>query len=328
VSAGAPAGGRPELSVVAPVHNEQALLGAFHARVCAAVDPVVEDWELVLVDDGSTDDSPALLAALAAHDPRVRVLTLSRNFGHQAAITAGIDTARGRAVVLIDSDLQDPPEVIPAMLERWRGGAEVVYGVRTDRAGERRSKTATARWYYRLLSSLSDTPVPEGAGDFRLLDARVVAAVAGMRETDRYLRGMVAWAGFRQEPLPYARDARAAGETKYTWRRMVRLAFDGITGFSDRPLRLVTGLGFVITALAFAYSAWVVVSSLVWSDRSISGYPSLMAVVLFLGGVQLLSVGILGTYVGRIHRESKRRPLYLVAHDTGRPGPGPVGDGG
>jgi dolichol-phosphate mannosyltransferase len=322
---------RPELSVVAPVRDEEALLARFHQRVTDAVGPAVDDWELVLVDDGSRDGTPKLLADLAVADPRVRVLTLSRNFGHQAAITAGLDAARGRAVVLIDSDLQDPPELIPAMVERWRAGAEVVYGVRTERAGEGRAKVTTARWYYRLLGALSDTPVPEGAGDFRLLDGKVVDALRTMRETDRYLRGMVSWAGFRQEPLRYARDARAAGETKYTWRRMVRLAFDGITGFSDRPLRLVTGLGFVVTLLAFCYSAWIVISSLLWEDRQIAGYPSLMAVLLFLGGVQLLSIGILGTYVGRIYRETKRRPLYLVADDTGAPGtaggPGAVADG-
>jgi dolichol-phosphate mannosyltransferase len=312
----------PLVSVIAPVHDEEDVLVEFHRRVVAALEGAGERFELVLVDDGSTDATPALLRELAASDPRVRVVELSRNFGHQLALTAGIDHARGDAVVAIDADLQDPPEVIPAMLERWREGYQVVYGVRTARAGERGGKRLTAHWFYRVVNRLSDVELPPDSGDFRLLDRRVVEVLKGMREDSRYLRGMVAWVGFKQVALPYARDARHAGETKFTWGRMARFALDGITSFSERPLRVAMGLGALVTSTAFLYTAWVVVTSILDPSRSIRGFTSLLAAVLFLGGVQLLGIGVLGMYVGRIFRATKGRPLYVVAETVEGPCPG------
>jgi dolichol-phosphate mannosyltransferase len=246
------------------------------------------------------------------------VLSFSRNFGHQVAISAGIDAARGDAVVVIDADLQDPPEVIAEMYARWSEDNKVVYGVRTRRDGERPTKKLTARWFYRLLGRLSDTPMTADSGDFRLLDRLVVEALKGMREENRYLRGMVSWVGFTQCGVEYEREPRAAGETKYTWRRMLRFAADGITSFSDRPLRVAVQLGTLVTLTSFLYGGWLVIGKLINPDRSLPGYTSLLVAVLFLGGIQLLTIGILGSYIGRIYTETKRRPLYIVAETIER----------
>ena len=301
------------ISVVAPVFNEHDVLDAFIRRLLVLLDRLGEPAEAVLVDDGSTDGSLELLRKMVHDDPRLRVVALSRNFGHQRAITAGLEHARGDAVVVIDADLQDPPEVITEMVQRWREGNRVVYGVRTSRQGERTSKKVTSRWFYRLLSRISDTPVTRDSGDFRLLDRRVVDALLTMPEENRYLRGMVSWVGFRQCAVEYTREPRHAGTTKYTWRRMTGLAIDAITSFSDRPLRLAIQIGSVVTTSAFLYGLWVIIGKIVNPSRAIPGYTSLLIAVLFLGGVQLLTIGILGTYVSRIYRESKRRPLYVVA---------------
>ena len=301
------------ISVVAPVFNEHDVLDAFIRRLLGVLDGLGEPAEAVLVDDGSTDGSLELLRKMVHDDPRLRVVALSRNFGHQRAITAGLEHARGDAVVVIDADLQDPPEVITEMVQRWREGNRVVYGVRTSRQGERTSKKVTSRWFYRLLSRISDTPVTRDSGDFRLLDRRVVDALLTMPEENRYLRGMVSWVGFRQCAVEYTREPRHAGTTKYTWRRMTGLAIDAITSFSDRPLRLAIQIGSVVTTSAFLYGLWVIIGKIVNPSRAIPGYTSLLIAVLFLGGVQLLTIGILGTYVSRIYRESKRRPLYVVA---------------
>jgi len=307
------------ISIVAPVFDEEDVLQEFYERVTKVMAGVGEPYEFVFVDDGSRDGSFKLLRDFATNDGNVRVVSLSRNFGHQLAITAGLDRAQGDAVIVIDADLQDPPEVIPAMLEQWRAGIKVVYGVRTARAGESRSKLTTARWFYRMLGKLSDTPVPSDAGDFRLLDRQVVDTLGTMREDSRYLRGMVSWVGFRQAAVGYERDARRAGTTKFTLRKMLRFATDGVTSFSDRPLKLATQLGVLITLSSFVYAAWVLISAALDPNRAFRGYPTLLAAVLFLGGVQLLSIGILGTYVARIYRESKRRPLYVVAEEIGAP---------
>ena len=305
----------PLLSVVVPVFCEEEGLAEFYARtttVIEAIEPGV-DHELVFVDDGSTDGSLGVLHELAENDSRVRVVELSRNFGHQAAITSGIDHARGDAVVVIDADLQDPPEVIADMVGRWREGYRVVYGVRRARAGETRRKRFTAAAYYRLLRHLSDTPIPVDCGDFRLLDRRVVEALSGLREESRYLRGLVSWVGFSQCGIDYDRDERCAGYTKFTTARMLRLAVDGITSFSAKPLRMSIQLGLLTTLCSLALAAWVVGGKLLWPENSIPGYTTLMLVVLFLGGVQLLSLGVVGEYLARTYRESKRRPLYIVA---------------
>jgi len=296
------------LSVVAPVYNEEALLEEFYARACAALDGL--RFELVLVDDGSTDGSPELLARLASVDPRVHVVYLSRNFGHQTALTAGLDHARGDAVVMLDADLQDPPELIPRMLDHWRAGCDVVYAVREHREGESRFKLATARWFYRLFDKLAQVELQHNAGDFRLLDRQALDALLSMRERSRFLRGMTVWVGYRQAAVPYRRDPRHAGETKYTLGRMLRFSLDAISSFSHRPLQLATLLGFLISTLAFV--AIPVVVALRIAGSYLPGFGTVTIAVLLLGGIQLIAIGIIGEYVGRIYDEVKGRPLYLV----------------
>ncbi len=296
------------LSVVAPMYEEEALVDAFHARVCAALDGL--PFELVLVDDGSRDRTPQLLADLAARDERVRVVYLSRNFGHQTAITAGLDHARGDAVVMIDADLQDPPELIPEMIEHWRRGVDVVYAVRKRREGETRFKLMTARWFYKLFSTLGDVALEPDSGDFRLLDRAPLEALLSMRERNRFLRGMTVWIGYTQTAVPYERDARHAGETKYTLRRMVTFSLDAISSFSHRPLQLATLVGFFCAALAFVLIPIIV--GLRIAGSYLPGFGTITIAVLLLGGIQLMAIGLIGEYVGRIYDEVKRRPLYLV----------------
>jgi dolichol-phosphate mannosyltransferase len=306
---------RPLVSVVCPVHNEEAGLKEFYdrtTRAMEAIEPPVEH-EVIFVNDGSTDESLALMRKLCEDDRRARVIDLSRNFGHQLAITSGMDHARGDAVVVIDSDLQDPPEVIAEMVERWRDGYKVVYGVRSRREGESGLKLLTAKLFYRLLRRISDTELPVDSGDFRLLDRAVIEVLKGIREENRYIRGLVAWAGFSQTGVEYRRDQRYAGESKFTLAKMARFAVDAITSFSERPLRFATQLGLLITVATGLLAAWIVASRLLTPDDSFPGFASLMVVILFLGGVQLLCIGLLGEYVGRIYRETKRRPLYVVA---------------
>lgn len=301
------------LTVVVPVFNEADGIREFHRRLTAVLaDLPTLRADIVYVDDGSRDNSFALLTNFAQADPRVTVLRLSRNFGHQAAITCGLDQAKGDAVVILDADLQDPPEVIPAMVEAWRAGADVAYGVRISRAGETWFKLTTAKYFYRLLHAVSSVDVPADAGDFRLMSRRVVDAFRDLREESRYVRGLVSWLGFQQVAVPYERDSRSAGETHYPLRRMLRLAIDGVTSFSEKPLRLATGLGALVSASAFAVGLYIVIAKLVNPDESVPGFASLATIVLFLGGVQLLAIGVLGEYMGRIFRESKHRPLYIV----------------
>jgi dolichol-phosphate mannosyltransferase len=296
------------LSVVAPVYNEEATIEEFYARVCSALDGL--QFELVLVDDGSTDRSEAELSKLASNDPRVRLVQLSRNFGHQTALTAGLDHARGDAVVMLDADLQDPPELIPRMLDHWRAGCDVVNAVREQREGESRFKLATARWFYSLFDRLAQVELQHNSGDFRLLDRRALDALLSMRERNRFLRGMTVWVGYRQAAVPYSRDRRYAGKTKYTLPKMLRFSLDAISSFSHRPLQLATLLGFVISTLAFIAIPVVVVLRILGSY--LPGFSSLTIAVLLLGGIQLIAIGIIGEYVGRIYDEVKGRPLYLV----------------
>jgi polyisoprenyl-phosphate glycosyltransferase len=296
------------LSVVAPVFNEQELIGAFHERVVAALEGL--PFELVLVDDGSSDGTPALLAQLAARDPRVRVIELSRNFGHQTALTAGLDHACGDAVVMMDADLQDPPELIPRMLEHWRAGTDVVYAVRRRREGETRFKLTTARLFYKLFDALADVPLEHDSGDFRLLDRAPLDALLAMRERNRFLRGMTVWIGYTQTAVPYERDARTAGETKYTLRRMISFSLDAISSFSHRPLQLATIVGFLCATIAFV--AIPVVIALRLAHSYLPGFGTITIVILLLGGLQLMAIGLIGEYLGRIYDEVKGRPLYLV----------------
>jgi polyisoprenyl-phosphate glycosyltransferase len=297
------------LSVVAPVFNEEATLQEFYSRVCAALQDV--PFELVLVDDGSTDGSPIALRGLAETDPRVRVVYLSRNFGHQTALTAGLDHARGNAVVMLDADLQDPPEVILRMLDHWAAGCDVVYAVREERDGESRFKLATARWFYRLFDKLAQVELQHNSGDFRLLDRRALDALLSMRERNRFLRGMTVWVGYRQAAVPYRRDPRYAGETKYTVPKMLRFSLDAISSFSHRPLQLATLLGFLISTLAFVAIPVVIILRIMGSY--LPGFGSITIAILLLGGIQLIAIGIIGEYVGRIYDEVKGRPLYLVS---------------
>src|SRR5664279_2169326 len=296
------------LSVVAPVFNEDALIDEFYARVCAALEGL--PFELVLVDDGSTDGSPMALERIAAEDPRVRVVFLSRNFGHQTALTAGLDHARGDAVVMLDADLQDPPELITTMLDHWRAGCDVVYAVREAREGESRFKLSTARWFYKLFDKLAQVELQHNSGDFRLLDRRALDALLAMRERNRFLRGMTVWVGYTQAAVPYKRDPRYAGETKYTLSKMLRFSLDAISSFSHRPLQLATLLGFAISTLAFIAIPVVIVLRLTGSY--LPGFGSITIAILLLGGIQLIAIGIIGEYVGRIYDEVKGRPLYLV----------------
>ena len=304
------------VSVVAPVYNEAELVDEFDARVSAALDGVA--FELVLVDDGSTDATAVRLERIADLDQRVRVLSLSRNFGHQTALTAGLDHARGDAVVMLDADLQDPPELIVTMLERWAAGSDVVYAVREARAGESRFKLTSARWFYALFDRLADIDLGHNSGDFRLLDRRALDALLSMRERNRFLRGMTVWVGFTQAAVPYARDPRYAGETKFTLSRMLRFSLDAILSFSDRPLQLATLLGLLISTLAFVAIPVVIVLRVL--GHYLPGFGTLTIVVLLLGGIQLTAIGIIGEYVGRIYDEVKGRPLYLVRSRRGFPG--------
>ncbi|MDW8480168.1 MAG: glycosyltransferase family 2 protein [Xanthomonadales bacterium] len=302
---------QPTLAVVVPVFEEAESLPAFHERLMRTLAGVEARATVLYVDDGSRDATPELLADFARRDPRVGVLRLSRNFGKEAALTAGLDHVEADAVVVIDADLQDPPELIPAMLERWRAGAEVVFGRRVARAGDGWFKRLSAHLFYRLLARLSDTPIPPDVGDFRLLDRRAHRAVVALRERNRFMKGLFAWIGFRQEALPYRREPRRGGRSKWRLGRLWSLAVDGITAFSSAPLRLAGPLGLLVASLAFGYGAVIIAKTLLYGDP-VPGYPSLMVVILFLGGVQLVALGILGEYLARLYLEAKGRPIYLV----------------
>jgi glycosyltransferase involved in cell wall biosynthesis len=307
----------PVYSIVAPVYNEEALVAEFCQRTIAAMEPLGEPFEIVLVNDGSRDNSPKIIRELHNNDPRIKVVNFSKNFGHQIAITAGMDYARGDAVVVIDSDLQDPPEVIPEMIKKWKEGFQVVYGVRGEREGETAFKLATASIFYRLIRKITSVDIPLDAGDFRLMDRKVVNALNQMREQKRFMRGLSVWVGFNQTGITYKRDARKAGETKYPLRKMIRFALDGITAFSYLPLQLATYFGFATAGLSLLFLIVVVVLRLTGSGESFYGQASSLVSVLFLGSVQLIFLGIIGEYLGRIYDEVKRRPLYIVAEELG-----------
>jgi len=311
------------LSVVAPVYNEEELVEAFVRRACAAVADYT--FELVLVNDGSSDATPELLDRIAADDPRVRVVHLSRNFGHQAALTAGLEHAAGDVVAMIDADLQDPPELIPRMIEQWEQGSDVVYAVRKQREGETAFKLATASWFYKLFDKLAQVDLEPNSGDFRLLDRRALDALLSMTERSRFLRGMTVWVGFRQTAVPYERDARAAGETKYTLRKMLRFSLDAIASFSHLPLQLATYAGLLSAGVAFI--AIPVVIGLHFADSYLPGFGTITILILLIGGIQLIALGVIGEYVGRIYDEVKHRPLYIVREERNRPAAGAGGTG-
>ncbi len=307
---------QPVLSVVLPIYNEEQVIPEMYSRMTSVLEGIGEPYELVLVNDGSRDKSRELLHQLHIRDPRVRVINFARNFGHQVAITAGMDYAQGDAVVVIDADLQDPPEVIAEMMDKWREGYEVVYGVRTEREGETWFKLATANLFYRLMNSITSIDIPLDAGDFRLMDRAVIQTLRAMREKRRYMRGLSVWVGFKQIPLPYRREARFAGETKYPLKKMLRFATDGITNFSLLPLQFATYMGFASAFLALVGLVVAVIGRLFWPG-ALLGQATTLVSVLFIGGVQLISLGILGEYLGRIYEEVKGRPLYIVTEALG-----------
>lgn len=301
-----------ELSVVVPVYNEEEVVAETVKRLHAVLAPLGLAYELVFVNDGSRDATLSILDGLAAGDSRIRILDLSRNFGHQAAISAGMDEARGQAVVVIDADLQDPPELIPAMLEKWREGWDVVYGQRKSRAGESWFKKASAKAFYRFLRAMTAVDIPLDTGDFRLLDRAVVEVMRQLPEQNRFVRGLVSWSGFHQTPLVYERAARFAGATKYPLRKMIRFAMDAVTGFSHKPLKIASWLGFMLSIGSFVYLIFVLVQRIFFADTTIPGWASLVIVSLFFNGVVLVILGIMGEYLGRIYDETKRRPLYVI----------------
>jgi dolichol-phosphate mannosyltransferase len=306
----------PDYSIVVPAYNEENTLAEFYARLAKVLQSLDGGSEILFVNDGSTDETEKILQQLHHKDPRVRILHLSRNFGHQVAITAGIDLAQGRACLIMDADLQDPPEVIPEMIRLWHAGFEVVYGLRKKRLGESRFKLATASLFYKALKRLAHIEIPQNVGDFRLLDRKVVDALKTLPERNRFVRGLVSWVGFRQTDLLYERDGRFAGETKYPFLKMLKFALDGITSFSATPLRLATWMGLLCSFASFLLILWVIGAKL-FTDRTVLGWASLMVVVLLIGGVQLLTIGILGEYIGRIFDEAKQRPLYLIREKIG-----------
>jgi glycosyltransferase involved in cell wall biosynthesis len=299
------------LSVIAPIYNELESLPELHRRVSQVMAGLGMPWELILVDDGSTDGSTQAILDLSRRDAHVRPVLFARNFGHQIAVTAGLDYSRGQAVVIIDADLQDPPELIPELVERWRQGYEVVYAVRAERQGETFFKRVTASVFYRLISRITDVKIPLDTGDFRLLDRQVVDAMGSMRERHRFLRGMASWVGFHQIGVPYAREARLAGETKYPFGKMLRLALNAVTSFSYFPLQIATYLGFLFAGLSALAIPIVIIARLAGSQAFFGQATTLLAVLL-LGGVQLISLGVLGEYIGRLYDEVKGRPLYVV----------------
>ncbi|WP_205696648.1 glycosyltransferase family 2 protein [Conexibacter sp. SYSU D00693] len=296
------------LSVVTPMYFEEDTVAVFYERMLAALGDL--PFELVVVNDGSTDRTPELLDGLAESDPRVKVIHLSRNFGHQAALSAGLDHAAGDCIVMIDADLQDPPELIPKMVDAWRHGTDVVYAVREEREGETRAKLMTAKWFYALFAKLASVDLTQNSGDFRLMDRRALDAMLSMPERNRFLRGMSVWVGFTQTAISYPRDPRHAGETKYTWKKMIKFSLDAITSFSHVPLQLATIVGFVCAAVAFCLIPLAILARIF--EVFDAGVPTLLTVILLIGGIQLLCLGIVGEYIGRIYDEVKGRPLYVV----------------
>jgi len=306
------------LSIVVPCFDEEACLAALHARLTAAARGAVgDDYEIVLINDGSRDGSWAMMEQLAAGDPHLIAINLSRNHGHQLALTAGLDLCRGDIVLVIDADLQDPPELLPEMIAAMhREQADVVYGVRKSRAGETAFKRATAHGFYRLLSRATEVEIPVDAGDFRLISRRALDALLAMPEQARFIRGMVAWIGFKQVPLLYDRDQRFAGETKYPLRKMIRFALDALTSFSSAPLKLASHAGFLLSFGSLLIVGYILIGWL--SGRSVPGWTSLMLVVVVLGAIQMFVLALMGEYLGRLYNEAKRRPLYIIQEIAGR----------
>jgi glycosyltransferase involved in cell wall biosynthesis len=300
-----------ELSIVIPAYNEQEVLTEFHSRLVSVLENIPITAEIIYVNDGSLDDTLVVLHQLRKSDLRVAIVDLSRNFGKEIAVTAGLDHANGAAVIVIDADLQDPPELIPQLVEEWKSGYDVVYAKRVSRDGESRLKIATAYVFYRLMQKVCRVQIPEDTGDYRLLSRRAVDSLRQLREQHRFMKGLFAWIGYPQKGIQYRRDPRYAGETKWNYWRLWNFALEGITSFTIGPLKLATYLGVTTALMAFVYAGFVICKTLLYGDP-VAGYPSLMVVILSLSGVQLIAVGIMGEYIGRMFDESKQRPLYFV----------------
>jgi len=298
-------------SIVVPVFNEKEVLNEFYKRITSVMDKLKEPYEIILVNDGSSDGSLEIMKELHSQDFRVKIISFSRNFGHQIAITAGLDYASGEAVITIDADLQDPPEVIPNLISKWKEGFDVVYGIREERYGESFFKLFTASVFYRFLRRITDINIPVDTGDFRLMSRKVVDSLKNFRERNRFVRGLVSWVGYRQIGVNYKREKRFAGCTKYPLRKMLKFAIDGISSFSFLPLRITSYVGFVVAGMGLIYAVYVIFVKL-FTTKTIQGWASLMVVILFLGGMQLIALGIIGEYIGRIGEEAKQRPLYII----------------
>ncbi len=299
------------LSIVIPVFNEDAVLEIFHKRLTATLDSLDCDCEILYVNDGSTDNSLSVMQGMQAADPRVHIIDLSRNFGKEVALSAGLDFTTGDASIIIDADLQDPPELIPILLQRWQDGYDVVYAQRKDRAGEGYIKRATAYGFYRVIRQLCDFHIPSDTGDFRLLSMRAVTAMRQFRERHRFMKGLFAWIGYPQTAVEYQREARRAGESKFSYWKLWNLALEGITSFSVGPLKAATYIGLCIALSAFLFAGWIVLKTIMYGEP-VRGYPTIMTTILLLGGMQLTAIGILGEYLGRVFNETKQRPLYFV----------------
>jgi len=309
---------KPVFTIIVPVYNEQEVVEVTHGRLTEVFKSVGEPYEILYVNDGSRDRTIDILHEICGRDENARALNFSRNFGHMAAITAGMDHARGDAVIVIDADLQDPPEILPEMIKEWRNGYDVVYGKRISRKGETWFKKLTARVYYRLLHNLTNVDIPVDTGEFRLIDRKVCDAMKSLPERNRYIRGLVSWVGFRQKAVEYVREERFAGETKYPLKKMIKLAADGIASFSYKPLKLAMGIGAILSVCGFIYLIVILIRHIVNSASMITGWASTTAIILFSQGIVLMMLGIIGEYIGRIFDELKGRPIYIVRDEYGK----------
>lgn len=308
---------KPKYSIIAPVYNEEANLDRLYQEITRTMDSTGEPWEMILVDDGSRDRSAETMASLHKQDPRIKTLCFARNFGHQIAVTAGLDYVSGDATIVIDADLQDPPEVILKMIEKWKQGYEVVYGVRSERKGETWFKKMTAKLFYRVIYRITDVDIPLDTGDFRLVDRRVVDTLKTMREKARFIRGMTSWVGFKQTGVEYVREERFAGETHYPLKKMLKLALNAITGFSYVPLQIATYVGFLIAMVSAICTVLVIYARLFLASQAFYGQATTLVTVLFLGGIQLITLGLIGEYIARIYDEVRGRPLYVISQKQG-----------
>lgn len=305
-----------QYSIIVPVYNEEAVIHEAYQRIKAVMEQTAETYEIIFVNDGSRDQTESMAKEICNKDATVKLISFSRNFGHQPSITAGMRESCGQAIIIIDADLQDPPMVMLKMIEKWKEGYEVVYGKRVKRRGETCFKKMTAKMYYRFLAKITDVKIPVDVGDFRLIDRSVCDALNAMPERNRYVRGLVSWVGFRQTFVEFERDERYAGETKYPFRKMIKLAADGITGFSNKPLKLASSLGYIVSGLGFIYLIAILIQKL-FTDTTVQGWTSIIAILLILNGVTLIILGVLGEYIGRIYDELKARPVYIIREKIG-----------